>query len=98
MAIACDLETLAVRKPANITAISRTFSTLDCDEPCNATITVTWQNTGGRNGSFEPAIIINGVRNGSGLNQSIQPSQTYQYTFTLSNLVEGTYTVCPDPN
>jgi hypothetical protein len=96
MTVTC--ETLAVKKPANITAINKSLTTNDCDEPCSVDASFTWQNTGGRAGTFEPAIVVNGIRTGSGLSINMPPNQTYLYTFTLSGLLEGNYTVCPDPN
>lgn len=44
MAITC--QTLAVKKPANITATNMTMTTYDCDEPCTSDVTITWQNIG----------------------------------------------------
>lgn len=96
MTTVCD--TLAVKKPANITATDLVLNTYDCDEPCTVNITITWQNIGGRNGSFEPAYIFNGIRKGLGSNVNLVPNQTYQNVFTESNLIEGTYNICPDPN
>lgn len=96
MAITCQI--LAVKKPANITATNMTMTTYDCDEPCTSDVTITWQNIGGRAKNFEPAILVNGIRTGLGSNVNLSPAQTYQHTFSVTGLMEGNYTICPDPN
>lgn len=96
MTTTCD--SLAVKKPANITATDLVLNTYDCDEPCTLDISITWQNTGGRAGTFEPAYIINGTRKGLGSNISMAVSQIYSTVFTETGLIENTYTICPDPN
>lgn len=96
MTTVCD--TLAVKKPANITATDLVLNTYDCDEPCTVNITITWQNTGGRNGTFEPAYIINGIRKGLGSTVGMPPGQIYSNIFTETGLTENNYTICPDPN
>ena len=81
----------------NITATNMTISPTDCDEPCNAIVTVTWVNSGQGSGKFKPAIKVNGI-----IKQleeiNLRKNQTITMTFNLTNLMEGTYTICPYPN
>ncbi len=95
MSITCGI--LTVRKPAHITATDMIMSTADCDEPCTSTVTITWTNTGGRSGTVTPAIVVNGSRT-EGSPITLAPGASGSQEFTLTGLVEGTYTICPDPN
>lgn len=95
MAIACG--TITVWKPANITAIYMTISTTDCDEPCESTIAVTWANVGGRTATIIPAITIDGVRT-VGTSITLAKNESATQSFIVTGLMEGEYTVCPDPN
>lgn len=70
----------------------------ECQEPCSVSVKFTWKNTGGVGGRFEPAIVVNGTRTGSGTQQNISPGQEYTEIFDLIDLINGTYTICPDPN
>lgn len=80
-----------------ITATDIILSTTDCDEPCNATTTVTWKNVGSGPGKFRPGIRINGER--IRLEEiTLNKNQTVTKTFNLNGLMEGTYIICPDPN
>lgn len=80
-----------------ITATNMTISPTDCDEPCNAIVTVTWMNSGQGSGKFKPAIKVNGIKNE--LEEiTLRRNQTITKTFNLTNLMEGTYTICPFPN
>jgi len=96
MTIEC--QTLDVKIKANITATNMLSSLTECVEPCDANVTITWTNTGGIPGTFEPAIIINGVRTWAGYNQNVSAGATFSETFNLTALENGTYTYCPDPN
>lgn len=71
-----------------------------CHEPCAVNIAITWENTGGVAGQFEPAVKINNVRTGSGTQQTLTPNQSYTETFQANNLpaTGSPYTICPDPN
>ena len=91
-------ETLAVTLRANITATSIVLTTNSCTEPCSCDATITWQNTGGTPGVFEPAILVNGVRTGLGSNVNLAAGATDTRTFNLVDLVAGSYTICPNPN
>jgi len=73
---------------------------ITCPEPCSVDASITWKNTGGVAGQFEPAIIINTIRTGSGIIKTLAPNQTYTEVFTLTNLpASGSpYIICPDPN
>lgn len=96
MTLTC--QTLSVKKPANITAITMLSTSYDCNEPCSVSVDITWQNIGGKAGSFEPAIVVNGVRTGSGASINLSSTQTHLHTFSLTGLTEANYTLCPDPN
>ena len=96
MTIACGT-ILVSAPPAVITATNMVLSKTTCVEPCDATATITWKNNGGR-GVFEPAITVNGVRTGLGTNITVNAGATHTEIFTLTGLMENTYTLCPDPN
>jgi len=96
MTIACG--TIQVTAPpSDITATNMVLSQTTCVEPCSATATITWINNGGQ-GSFEPAIVVNGTRTGLGSPISLNHNQTTTQAFNLIDLVTNTYTICPDPN
>ena len=81
----------------HITATNMTIIPTDCDEPCNTIVTVTWMNSGQGSGKFKPAIKVNGIKNE--LEEiTLRRNQTITKTFNLTNLMEGTYTICPYPN
>ncbi len=97
MTIACQIYT--VQPPAtHITATSMVITPgSPCAEPCDATVTITWTNTG-RSGTFEPAIIVDSVRTGSGKTITVPRNGTYNEVFNLTALAEADYNICPDPN
>jgi hypothetical protein len=95
MTVSCG--TITVWKPANITATDITYSTTDCDEPCDVIITITWTNTGGRAQTITPGIIIDDVRT-AGTSITLAKAQTATQIFNITGLTEGVHTVCPDPN
>jgi len=98
MTIACQVYTVQPQ-PANITATNMVITPASpCDEPCDATVTITWTNTGGKAGTFEPAIIVNGVRTGIGSNINLAKNGTHVEAFSLTGLTEADYNICPDPN
>jgi hypothetical protein len=74
------------------------LSTTTCYAPCNVTATITWTNTGDGTGSFEPAIIVNGIRTGTGTNHNLAGGAIYTQVFNLNNLTINTYSICPDLN
>lgn len=96
MTVAC--ETLAVKIKANITATNITLTQSECVEPCDTNVTITWENIGGVPGSFEPAVVVNGARTGLGSSINLSPTETHVEVFSLTELIAGTYTICPDPN
>jgi hypothetical protein len=96
MTVACGL--LQVKPPANITATNMVLSKTLCTPPCNADVTITWTNNGGTPGSFEPAVVVNGVRTGLGSNKNVPAGGTDTETFNLIGLTVADYTICPDPN
>ena len=100
-------QTLAVPIQAKFEVTAFTISNANCPapcttcaEPCSVDAIITWKNTGGVSGQFEPAIKINDIRTGSGTTRTLPPNQEYTETFTLTNLpASGSpYTICPDPN
>ena len=96
MTIACG--TIQVTAPpSSITATNMILSKTTCVEPCDVTATITWINNGGQ-GSFEPAIVVNGTRTGLGSNINLTHNATHTQIFKLTALITDTYTVCPDPN
>ena len=96
MTVSC--ETISVTAPSNITATNMILDKNYCEPSCNVIVTITWENTGGKKGTFEPAIIVNGIRTGLGSTIDLNKKETTIQTFNLTGLVEGSYTVCPDPN
>ena len=81
----------------HITATGMTINPIDCDEPCNATVTVIWKNIGNGPGKFRPGIKVNEDR--IRLDEmTLAKNQTTTQIFNLTNIMEGTYTICPDPN
>lgn len=89
--------TLTVRKPAHIVADSMTIDPTDCEEPCNATVTITWKNIGGRTETITPAIVVNGVRTPAAAPITLAKNETTIVVFNITGLTEGDYTICPDP-
>lgn len=96
MTIACG--TITVWIPAHITAINMTIDPIDCDEPCNATVIVTWQNTGGRATTITPAIIVDTLTTPAAAPITLAHNETAQVTFNVTGLAAGNHSVCPVPN
>lgn len=80
-----------------IKAASMTLSTIDCDEPCSPTVTVIWINTGDK-AKFRPAIKVNDHKTELGEITVNKNQYTSPIVFNLTNLMAGTYNICPDPN
>jgi hypothetical protein len=88
---------------ANITATAMTIT--PNENPCRTgictiTVSVTWTNNGESTGSFVPLITV-----GSGSVSPIYLSEDLDvgeessaYTFTVSGMVAGTCSICPNPN
>jgi len=81
-----------------ITATNMTINPTDCDEPCNSVVTITWKNIGQKKEKFRPAIKVNGKKIELGIEITLKKNQITEKTFSLTNLMEGTYTICPYPN
>lgn len=96
MTIACG--TITVHRAANITATDMVIEPVDCDEPCDATITVTWTNAGGREQTITPAIIVDGVRTEAAAPITLDENEMAVVIFNVTGLMEGDHSVCPDPN
>ena len=82
----------------HIIATNMIINPINCDEPCNATVTVTWKNTGEGSTKFKPAITINGTKRELNIEITLTKNNTTTQIFNLTNLMEGTYTICPYPN
>lgn len=93
-----DTKTLNGDGGGVITAINMTINPTDCDEHCNATVTVTWVNAEKERAKFRPAIKINGTKMDLGIEITLIKNQTTTQTFNLMNLTQGTYDICPYPN
>ena len=95
MTIACG--TITVWKPAHIGATNMVIDPTDCDELCDATVTITWKNTG-RTATITPAIVVDGVRTPAASPITLGKNETATVVFHLTGLLEGNHSVCPDPN
>lgn len=69
----------------------------DCEEPCNATVTITWTNIGGRTETITPAIIVDGVTTPAAAPITLAKNGTATVVFNIAGLLEGDHTICPDP-
>lgn len=81
-----------------ITATNMVIDPTDCDEPCDAIVTVVWENIGKKQENFRPTIEINGAKVELGTEITLDENQTTIQTFNLTDLMEGIYTICPYPN
>lgn len=81
----------------SIIATSIIIDPTDCDEPCSPIVTVTWKNMGKRQ-KFNPAIKVNGTKIELDTEITLKKDQTTTQTFSLTDIMEGTYTICPYPN
>lgn len=81
-----------------ITATKMDIYPLDCDEECDITVTVTWENKGNRRKGFIPTIIVNEQKISPGTEIYLNKNETVIRTFNLTDLREGTYNICPVPN
>ncbi len=88
---------LTVWKPAHIVADSMIIDPTDCDEPCNATVTITWKNIGGRTATITPAIIVDSVMTPAAEPITLAKNETATVVFNLVGLLEGEHIICPDP-
>ncbi len=77
---------------ATIIILSKTT----CIEPCDLTVDVTWTNTGGVIGIFTPTITVNGLPNVFH-DESLGPGLSVTKTFTVTGLITGHYSICPEP-
>lgn len=81
----------------DIAATDMTVDPTYCSEPCNVTVTVTWQNISNKTQTFRPTILINGTRIRKE-EITLAKNETTTQTFNLTDLIEGTYEICPHPN
>ena len=89
--------TLTVWKPAHIIADSMIIDPTDCDEPCNATVTIIWKNIGGRTQTITPAIVVDGLRTPATAPITLAKNETAIVVFNITGLMEGDHNICPDP-
>ncbi len=89
---------------SNITASAIDIDSYQCPQPCTITVSVIWQNIGDVQDSFDPAIILTKSDNSTtriniGETITLGPTQfTQPILFTIPNLMDDIYTICPDPN
>lgn len=81
----------------HIIATNIIINPTDCDEPCNSVVTVTWKNMGKKQ-KFCPTIKVNGTKIELGRYITLDKYETTTQTFNLTNIMEGTYIICPYPN
>jgi hypothetical protein len=99
MAITCA--TVTVLTQANITAMSITATPSDpcIFGTCTVNISVTWTNSGQATGAIVPNITIDGV-----VATPLPPPEnmvggtTLTKIFTVTGLVAGPHSICPNPN
>lgn len=96
MTVTCG--TITVWKPAHISATDMIIDPTDCDEPCDATVTITWTNTGGRTQTITPAIVVDGITTLATAPITLAKDETATVVFHVTGLLEGDHSVCPDPN
>ena len=101
MQISATMATLA-----NIGALSMTVSP-PSESPCRAGIctvdvSVTWKNTGGLSGLSDLSITVSGGTPTITLpvysSVSFAANEEITRTFTVSNMIAGTHSICPNPN
>lgn len=90
--------TITVWKPAHIIATDLIIDPIDCDEPCDSTVTITWKNVGGRTQTITPAIIVDGLTTPSAAPITLAKNETATVVFHVTGLLEGDHSVCSDPN
>ena len=97
---------IALPTPANIGATN--IEVIPSETPCivgtcTISVGVTWKNTGDLAGSSDLSITIDGGTHT--VIPTVYPSELFDadeekgpYTFTISNVTKGTYSICPNPN
>lgn len=81
-----------------ITATSITPSVTTCQAPCTLTVSVTWTNQGDTAGTFAPNLSIDDTPGTAFASESLNPGATITHTFNISNIGQGSHTICPIPN
>lgn len=81
----------------DIVAVSMTVIPTNCYEPCNVTVMVTWQNVSNRSVDFWPTIVVNKKTRIELDRTTLPENESTIQTFNITDLVEGTYTICPHP-
>jgi hypothetical protein len=98
MTVTCAILTVEpLTVPANIVATAITPSVTTCTTPCNMTVDITWTNNGGTSGTFIPTITVNGTPT-TLPEESLDPSLSTTKTFSLTEVMVGTYNICSEPN
>ncbi len=95
MTIECG--TITVSRPAHITATDMIIDPTECDELCDATVSITWTNTGGRTETITPGITVDGETTAAAP-ITLHRNETATVVFHLTGLLEGDHSVCPVPN
>jgi hypothetical protein len=88
---------VTVKTPADIVATAITPAITTCVAPCGTTVDITWTNNGGTTGDFVPKITVNGTETPAA-SESLGAGLSVTKTFTLTNLLAGTITICAIPN
>lgn len=100
MTVTCP--TITVEAPTvglpDITATSITPSVTNCQELCSLTIDVTWTNQGNASGIFAPGIQVGNETPLMLAEETLDIGMTTTHTFSITGLVQGSYTICPIPN
>lgn len=89
---------ITVRTSENIVATAITPSVTTCTEPCSPTVNITWTNSGGVASTFTPAIVVDGISTPLTTHETLGPAQSITKTFTITNLMKGSHTICANPD
>ena len=90
---------ITVNTPANVISTTLTVDKTDCTEPCTVGGNVSWTNNGGiASDPMDLSITVNGDQNIISSGVAINPGETKSYTFSIPNLMAGTYNICASPD
>ena len=69
---------------------------------CTVDVSVTWKNTGGSSGLSDLSITVSGgtptITPSTYSSVSFAANEEVTHTFTVSNMIAGTHSICPNPN
>lgn len=80
-----------------ITATSISTSKTTCVQPCNLTANIIWINSGISTRTFIPSIVVDTIKS-STASMSLAAGASVAKTFSITGLMAGNHTLCPDPN